>query len=238
MSRPKPDYQEREERILDAAIGLILRQGYNKTTLGDVAAEASVSRGVVYLHFKSKDRLFEALLYREVQKYNRIWLDALGTDPDGGTIAGVFRAVLSAVNQLPFISALLKQDRRVFGNYLRKPGNLFESIQSAVLWVELLKELQGVRAVRADIQPSVFAHIMTSLALGLILSEGDKNFGNPPPFEDTLETIALMIERTLTPEGGGNPAAERAIILRLAQVSQAQFERSRSDTTAGRRLQS
>lgn len=237
MSRPKPDNEKREQRILDAAIELILRQGYDKTTLGDVANEAGVSRGVVYLHFNSKDSLFEALLYREVRKYNRAWLQILQGDPNGGTIAGVFRAVLSAVNRSPFISALLKQDRRVFGNYLRKPGNLFESIQSNKLWIELLEALQAAGAIRADIQPSVFAHIMTSLSLGLMMNEGGKKFGDLPPFEDLMETVAIMIERTLAPADGGNPEAGRAIIRRLAEASQALFEQPKKTIPPDKRIQ-
>lgn len=67
---------------------------------------------------------------------------------------------------------------------------------------------------------------MTSLALGLVSHRDDPNPGPMPGFEETLETIAIMIERTLKPEDGGNPEDGRAIIRRLAEASQAQFEGS------------
>jgi hypothetical protein len=56
-----------------------------------------------------------------------------------------------------------------------------------------------------------------------------------PPLEDTLEAIADMLERTLAPAGGGNPAAGRAIIQRLAALSQAQFEQSAAAHSTDRR---
>ena len=46
---------ERERRILDAAVRLIAHYGYDKTTVGDIAHEAGVSKGAVYLHWPGKD---------------------------------------------------------------------------------------------------------------------------------------------------------------------------------------
>jgi AcrR family transcriptional regulator len=83
----------REQRILDAAAELIIRQGYDKTTMSDVADAAGISRGVVYLHFKGKDKLFEALVHREMFQYGQAWLDHIEADPRGGTIGGIYRAV-------------------------------------------------------------------------------------------------------------------------------------------------
>jgi TetR/AcrR family acrAB operon transcriptional repressor len=228
MTRKKPDVEERERQILDAAAELILRQGYDRTTLGDVAGEAGVSRGVVYLHYANKEALFEALLYREVRSYQGAWLRALETRADGGTIAGVFRAVIQAVNQTPFIAALFRQDQRVFGSYLRKPGNLFAAVQTDALWVELLEAMQAAGAIRQDISPRVFAHVMTSLALGLVLKEGTPLGGATPELGEILETTALMIDCTLAPEGGGNPEAGRTIIQRMARESEAQFASART----------
>ena len=56
---------ERAERILDAANRLFVRYGYDKTTVGEIADEARVSKGAIYLHWKSKEDLFEALIFRE-----------------------------------------------------------------------------------------------------------------------------------------------------------------------------
>ena len=57
--------QERADRILDAASKLIVHYGYDKTTVSDIAREAGVSKGAIYLHWASKDDLFEALIFRE-----------------------------------------------------------------------------------------------------------------------------------------------------------------------------
>ncbi|MBI3758107.1 MAG: TetR/AcrR family transcriptional regulator [Deltaproteobacteria bacterium] len=62
-SRP-PRWQrraaQRPEEISAAALSVFARRGLHKTTLDDVAKEAGVSKGTIYLYFKSKEELFIA----------------------------------------------------------------------------------------------------------------------------------------------------------------------------------
>jgi AcrR family transcriptional regulator len=59
------DPAERADRILDAAARLLLRYGHDRTTINDIAREAGIAKGSVYAHWRSRDRLFLALLRRE-----------------------------------------------------------------------------------------------------------------------------------------------------------------------------
>jgi AcrR family transcriptional regulator len=49
-------------RILEAAASVFARRGFNEARMDDVAEEAGVSKGGLYLHFPSKDALFEGLV--------------------------------------------------------------------------------------------------------------------------------------------------------------------------------
>lgn len=49
-------------RLIDAAIDLLLEQGYAATTIQQVAEKAGVSKGAVYLYFKSKNELMLAIM--------------------------------------------------------------------------------------------------------------------------------------------------------------------------------
>lgn len=55
---------ERREAILDAAERVFGEKGAAQATMEDVADAAQVSKGTVYLYFKSKDDLFVALTHR------------------------------------------------------------------------------------------------------------------------------------------------------------------------------
>ena len=58
------DRQERREAILNAAARVFAERGPSQTTMEDIADEAEVSKGTLYLYFKSKDELFVALTHR------------------------------------------------------------------------------------------------------------------------------------------------------------------------------
>lgn len=55
----------RRERILAAATQVFAGQGYDGTSLGDIALQAGISRPVLYDHFSSKEELHLLLLERE-----------------------------------------------------------------------------------------------------------------------------------------------------------------------------
>ncbi|MGH9196320.1 MAG: TetR/AcrR family transcriptional regulator, partial [Acidimicrobiia bacterium] len=55
---------ERKKEIMDAAVALFAEKGFNETTVGDIAAEAGVATGTVYLYFPSKDHILVALHQR------------------------------------------------------------------------------------------------------------------------------------------------------------------------------
>jgi len=49
--------EEVREAILDATDRLLARFGYRKMTVEDIAAEAGIGKGTVYLHFSSKEEV-------------------------------------------------------------------------------------------------------------------------------------------------------------------------------------
>jgi AcrR family transcriptional regulator len=55
---------DKRERILDAAQRLFVRYGVKRTSIDDVAQEAGIAKGTVYLSFKSKAELFAAIADR------------------------------------------------------------------------------------------------------------------------------------------------------------------------------
>lgn len=224
MNTTKSENEAREQRILDAAAELIIHYGYDKTTVSDIAAAAGVSKGTIYLHFESKDELFEALLFREMWRYGEAWLAAVEVDPQGGALGGVYKNVLYGLNNSRFMAAIFKQDPRILGNYLHKPDNIFRSMEAYAMRAEFIQAMQEVGAVRQDVDPAVIAHIMEMLGFGLVSIADFKDPAQMPPFEAVFETIALMMDRAFTPEGGGDSEAGKAVIRRITQAARERFD--------------
>jgi TetR/AcrR family acrAB operon transcriptional repressor len=220
----KADNEERENRILDAAADLFIHYGYDKTTVSDIAREAGVSKGAIYLHFESKDDLFEGLLIREITRYTETWLERIEADPQGGTMAGLYKNVLYALNSSPFMSAIFRQDRQILGNYIRKPDNLFREQQNQSIRSEFVKMMQDAGAIRADIDPKIIAHIMNMLAYGLVAMDEIMDAKNIPPTDDIIEGIAAFMDKALTPDDGGNSEAGKAIVRQIVDTARLRYE--------------
>ncbi|MEE8379501.1 MAG: TetR/AcrR family transcriptional regulator [Gammaproteobacteria bacterium] len=54
--------QSRREHIIDAANDLFHKQGYNKTSIADIANQLGITKGNLQYHFRSKDDLLAAII--------------------------------------------------------------------------------------------------------------------------------------------------------------------------------
>jgi AcrR family transcriptional regulator len=79
-------------RILDAALDLFRRQGFEQTTMRGIAAEAGVSLGAAYYYFESKEDLVIAFYERAIEAMTPRMEDALaGTATFEERIAAIMR---------------------------------------------------------------------------------------------------------------------------------------------------
>lgn len=92
---------EKQAHILAAAQSLFLRYGVRRTSMDDVAREAGIAKGTVYLSFESKDALFAALAEKmcaDALAAGRRAMDSAGSDVGG--LAAFLDTVIGAPNRL------------------------------------------------------------------------------------------------------------------------------------------
>jgi AcrR family transcriptional regulator len=66
--------EEVREAILDATDHLLARYGYRKMTVDDIAQEAGIGKGTIYLHFASKEEVTLSHVDRIVERLKeRLW---------------------------------------------------------------------------------------------------------------------------------------------------------------------
>ena len=73
---------EKRRLILDAAVRVFARQGFNQCRVSDIADEAGVAYGLVYHYFRSKDEVLDTLF---LERWN-VMLDVI-RDLDGQDLA-------------------------------------------------------------------------------------------------------------------------------------------------------
>jgi AcrR family transcriptional regulator len=68
----------REQQMLDAAVQMFSVNGYHETSMDTIAAEAQISKPMLYLYYGSKEDLFGACLDREMSRF----IEAVRADID------------------------------------------------------------------------------------------------------------------------------------------------------------
>ena len=71
MRRTKEESAKTKEKILDISLMVFGQKGYGATKLSDIAKEANITRGAIYHHFKNKTELFDALIDRYHNKFEK-----------------------------------------------------------------------------------------------------------------------------------------------------------------------
>src|ERR687897_2931426 len=117
-ARSRPRWRRRKEarpdEILAAALASFAERGFAATRLDDVAARAGISKGTLYLYFKNKEELFEAVV-RATLLPNLARIEALPASFEGPsatllerlllTIAGVVGSQVGAIPKLVIAEA-------------------------------------------------------------------------------------------------------------------------------------
>ena len=79
---PRPDVsEERKIQIIDAATTVFAKFGFGKTRMEDIAQESGLSKGALYLYFKSKEDLFGDILEKFFHREFKA-ISALSEDQD------------------------------------------------------------------------------------------------------------------------------------------------------------
>ena len=191
--------EARAQRILDAASTLILRYGYHKTTIDDIAREAGVGKGTLYLHWNTREALFAALILREKVAMAEDITQRLACDPAGATLRGLLKHAALALMHRPLLKAVLLRDTEVFGKLVQREQS--SSLSTEVLagfttYLEVLRE-QGL--VRADLSLPALAALFSSIFLGFFLAAPFLPGAFKPSDEELAELMAETGHRTLEP---------------------------------------
>lgn len=162
---------ETQQTILNSALELFSKNGYDATSVAEICSQANISKGAFYHHFPSKQDLFLVLM--------RTWLK---------DVDGMFQSVSAGTKNVP----------EIFDNMAAISGGFFDALEGGfpillefwtqanrqpVIWqkaVEPYRQFldfftglvqrgidEGV--FKQDLDPKVAARSITSVAMGLLL---------------------------------------------------------------------
>ncbi len=204
--------QEREQRILDAAADLILRWGYDKTAMDDISEKSGVAKGTIYLHWKTREELFEALLQRESQALMVDFKQGIQEDPSGATLRGIYKQAALALIRRPLLKAFLLGDRGIIGKLARVEHNRpFYDRRLSGFYV-YLEFLRAHGLVRSDIDFASQLYTVSAIFVGFFTIGPWIPDRLQLPDEEIADLIGESIHRTLETGREVSPEEQRELV--------------------------
>jgi len=164
----------KRERILSAAISVLAERGFHRTKIKDIAQEAGVADGTIYLYFKNKDHLlidlFEEVMSRALNLFEEALKDKERADQQlEAFLLTHLRIVELEPEVAQIISVVLRQSETFIGEY----KNPFFSEYLNII-AKILKQGMETGVFRADISIPIISRAifgaMDELALAWLLS--------------------------------------------------------------------
>ncbi|HEX9363798.1 MAG TPA: TetR/AcrR family transcriptional regulator [Candidatus Dormibacteraeota bacterium] len=169
-------------RILEAAFGVLSRQGYENTSIKDIATEAGVAQGLIHYHYKSKQLLVLAVLEYVCRKME------LGVEGEAGALAAFAQT-----------KEMLRESRTTNSLYIQLIG---VSLHDPVIGAGVREFVRGDRLHIEDIARQVLsergadpktargiAGVVWAAILGIIVqSLVDPEFDT----DEAVDTLAVM----------------------------------------------
>lgn len=160
--RKMRDKERRKDQILTAAIELIEKQGYEKTTMDEIAEQAELSKGTLYLYFKDKSSLHQAIKRRSLQHLQDHFHQIIQQDKPGAELVKemtlVFLKVLTlnaAFTKSMTLYEHLNSGKQKEGSIVKECRNIEDDI-----FMLLVRSIQtGIQdgSIKSDKPPKILA---------------------------------------------------------------------------------
>ncbi|MFC3999355.1 TetR/AcrR family transcriptional regulator [Nocardiopsis sediminis] len=165
VRRGRPGYDQ--ATVLRRAIELFNRQGYDGTSMGDLAKDLGLSKSAIYHHVPGKEHLLAAALDEALDGLSAA-VDSAAADTAGGSAYERLQAVVREsveilVAHLPAVTLLL----RVRGNSDVELAALERRRAIDEKLAGLVREAVDEGALRADIDPDLISRLLFGMVNSL-----------------------------------------------------------------------
>ena len=193
MSAEAPAVDKRRQ-ILDAAITVFARQGFNACRVSDIADEAGVAYGLVYHYFKSKYQVLNELFTERWALLVEASQEIRSSDvPPRDKLAGVANFIIESYRHEPeLMKVIIVEVTRAANSFGRT--HLPEIRKAYDLVAEIVADAQAKGEFRDDVDPNfaamVFYGAIEQLLTGWI-------FGSIPGTDADYERAKQLVVETI-----------------------------------------
>ena len=209
VARRERRRERSREEIVEAARGVLLKNGIAGATLDAVAKEVGLTKAAIYYYFSSKDALFFEVIYGVVAGQSQAVHDAVNSAKNGGdALRAIIRETVHTFAtrmddfRLTFLQSQVAGPAAVSlgaEQFARlRPLNDLAFAGAA----KKLAEERKLHPARARVEPRLMAFLANIAAIGLLTMKGMvENHGDPLLYSDEqlIEGLARIFEAAAAP---------------------------------------
>src|SRR5256885_16261809 len=187
---------DKRERILAAAERIFARHGFFAARVSEIAKDAGVADGTIYLYFKSKDDLLISLFETRMRQVNERLRQAIADRSPAEQLRAFIHCYLQLVSEEPTVAEVLTIELRQSSKFMKEYDN--------PQFADFLRMLGGIVAAAQDkgqLDSAVPAHVAARMIFGVL---------------DEL-ALAWVLSRTTLPGGTPGTRPKKFDIVRAAE---------------------
>ena len=154
---------DKRERILSAAERIFARHGFFAARVSEIAKEAGVADGTIYLYFKSKDDLLISLFENRMSQVNERLRQAIAGLAPAEQLRAFIHTYLQLVSDEPTVAEVLTIELRQSSKFMKEYDN--------PQFADFLRMLGGIIAdgqARGALDGGVPSHIAARMIFGML----------------------------------------------------------------------
>ena len=190
---------DKHRQIIEAAVRVFARNGYYNSRVSDIAREAGVASGTIYLYFKTKDEILVTLFREKMAAWVAHVRSEIAAEPDA--VAKIRRLIslhFGVLESDPALAEVVQVELRQ-GHKFFRGASAHEVSAYFQLIASILEDGQAAGAVRDDVPVKVAAKAlfgaMDQVATSWVL--GKRKYR----LSDAADAVAALFLRGVTRDG-------------------------------------
>jgi TetR/AcrR family fatty acid metabolism transcriptional regulator len=190
---------DKHQQIVEAAVRVFARNGYYNSRVSDIAREAGVASGTIYLYFKTKDEILVTLFREKMAAWVAYVREAIADEPD--PVAKIRRLValhFSVLEKDPALAEVVQVELRQ-GHKFFRGASAHEVSAYFELIGTVLQEGQAAGVFRDDVPVKIATKVlfgaMDQMATSWVLGKRKHRL------TEAAEAVATVFLRGVTVNG-------------------------------------
>lgn len=214
----RTDRVARADAILDTARDLLLRHGYRKVSVDDVAKGAGVGKGTLYLHWRTREHLFLAVAAREAAEMTADIAAAMAADPAEVALSRYMRRFFVEAMRRPVLRAVFTRDADTLDKLVADPSRRPLQGAKLIASTEYTALLAEAGLLRDGLSPAELDYTLPTVVYGFFAIEPFLPAAFPLDLDAKADRLADVLHRAFEPAGEPDPAQRASIAPRAAAV--------------------